>query len=183
MPKKPDKFGIKFLMVVDTETKYLNNGFSYLGKDKARDTFVSLATHVMMKIMQLIFKRGFKVTCENVFTSLDLICVLRNKNVYSIDGTARQNRRKLPPSSKKKKQKLLESFLFTRAQLDSTVLLTFYQCKMVVLMRKIHSDAEIPSHKNSKKNPKTVLFYSTIKRNLGLTSLIKWLENTQKGWK
>ena len=32
MPDKPDKFGIKFWMAVDAETKYLCNSFPYLGK-------------------------------------------------------------------------------------------------------------------------------------------------------
>ena len=42
MPNIPDKFGIKFWMAVDVETKYLFNSFSYPGKDESRDTSVSL---------------------------------------------------------------------------------------------------------------------------------------------
>jgi hypothetical protein len=33
MPNKPDKFGIKFWLLVDVESKYIVNGFPYLGKD------------------------------------------------------------------------------------------------------------------------------------------------------
>ncbi|KAJ8333915.1 hypothetical protein SKAU_G00412340 [Synaphobranchus kaupii] len=36
MANKPDKFGIKFRMAVDVETKYLLNGFPFLGKDCTR---------------------------------------------------------------------------------------------------------------------------------------------------
>ena len=36
MPNKLDKFGIKFWMAVDAETKYLYNSFPYLGKMRAR---------------------------------------------------------------------------------------------------------------------------------------------------
>ena len=56
--KKPDKFGIKFWMVVDAETKYLYDCFLYLAKNESRDTSVSLETHVVMKLMQPIFKRA-----------------------------------------------------------------------------------------------------------------------------
>ena len=48
LPKKPDKFGIKFWMMIDAETKYLYNGFLYLGKDESRDTSVSQAMISML---------------------------------------------------------------------------------------------------------------------------------------
>jgi len=35
MANKPDKFGIKFWMLVDNDTKYLYNAFPYLGKDQS----------------------------------------------------------------------------------------------------------------------------------------------------
>ena len=44
MPNKPDKFDIKFWMAFDEESKYLYNGFSYLGKDWRRSGDVSLPT-------------------------------------------------------------------------------------------------------------------------------------------
>ena len=36
MPNKPDKFGIKFWLAVDVESKYILNAISYLGKDESR---------------------------------------------------------------------------------------------------------------------------------------------------
>ena len=53
MPNKPDKFSIKFWMAVDVESKYLYNGFSYLGKDWTRSVDASLPTNVVMKLMIL----------------------------------------------------------------------------------------------------------------------------------
>ena len=101
MPNKPDKFGIKFWMAVDTETKYLFNGFPYLGKDENRDTSINLPKYVMTKLMQRIFKRGCNVTCDNFFTSLDVALHLANQKC-SMVGTVRQNRRELPEAAKKK---------------------------------------------------------------------------------
>ena len=75
MPKKPDKFGIKFWMVVDAETKYTYNGFPYFGKDETRDTSLSLATHVMMKLMQPIFKRAIMLLVTTFSQVLMLLCV------------------------------------------------------------------------------------------------------------
>ena len=38
MPNKPNKFGIKFWLASDVETKYVANGFPYLGKDEKRNS-------------------------------------------------------------------------------------------------------------------------------------------------
>ena len=59
-------------MAVDVEKKYLYNSFPYLGKDESRDTSVSLPSYIVTKLMQPIFKRGYNVTCDNFFTSLDV---------------------------------------------------------------------------------------------------------------
>ena len=36
IPSKPYKFGIKFWLAVDVQTKYILNGFPYMGKDETR---------------------------------------------------------------------------------------------------------------------------------------------------
>ena len=115
MPKKLDKFGIKFWMVVDAETKYLYNRFPYLGKDETRDTSLSLATHVMMKLMQPIFKRGYNVTCDNFFISPD-VALRVTKQKCSIVGTVRQNHRELPSRCKKSRSYTKLLFLLVTNQ-------------------------------------------------------------------
>ena len=164
-------------MVFDAGTNYLYNSFRCRGEDETRDTSVNLATHVMMKLMQLISKRGYNVTCDYFFVSLDVTMRLAEQKC-SIVGTARQNHRELPPRCKTK-QKLLETSLFNPAQAGSTVSLTSYQSKkqkLVVLMSSLHPDVKFLLLRFQRKNQR--LFYFTIKRNLGLTSLIKWLGNT-----
>ena len=52
-------------MAVDAKTKYLFNSFSCLGKDENMDTFVSLPKYA-------IFKRGYSVTSDNFFKSLNV---------------------------------------------------------------------------------------------------------------
>ena len=100
MLNKRDKFGINFWLAIDTETKYLFNSFAYLGKDESRDTSVSVSKYVVTKLMQLIFKRGYNVTCDNFFTRLDVALHLANQKCSNV-ATVRQNRRELPEASKK----------------------------------------------------------------------------------
>ena len=101
MPNKLNKIGIKFWMAVDAETKYLYKSFPYLGKDESRNTFVSLSTYVVTKLMQPIFKCGYNVTCDNFFTSLDVALRLAEQKC-SIVSTVRGNRRELPQAAKRK---------------------------------------------------------------------------------
>ena len=43
---KPNKFGIKFWLAADTYSKYLINGFPYLGKDNTRPKAERIADNV-----------------------------------------------------------------------------------------------------------------------------------------
>ena len=72
MANNPEKFGIKFSMMVDADSQNIYNGFSYLGKDETRDTSISVPTVVVMKLMQKLFKYSYNVTCDNCCTSLDV---------------------------------------------------------------------------------------------------------------
>ena len=65
MPNKLDKFGIKFWMAVNVESKYLYNGFPYLGKDLTRSGDASLPTDVVMKLIIHFFREDFNITCDN----------------------------------------------------------------------------------------------------------------------
>ena len=103
MANKPDKFGLKFWLAVDVQNKYLFNGFPYVGKDETRNSNVSVPTDVVLKLMAPLFQRGYNVTCDNYFTSLDLALRLEEKRC-SLVGTIRQNRREILDECKVKKK-------------------------------------------------------------------------------
>ncbi|XP_035204862.1 uncharacterized protein LOC118179809 [Stegodyphus dumicola] len=42
MANKPDKFGIKFWLATDVKSKYVLNGYPYVGKDEERPTNLQL---------------------------------------------------------------------------------------------------------------------------------------------
>lgn len=56
-PNKSDKFGIKFWLAADVETKYIVNGYPYLGKDPSRPTTQSLGESVVLKLMETYVER------------------------------------------------------------------------------------------------------------------------------
>ena len=73
--------------------------------------------------MQLIFKRGCKVTSDNFFARLDIALHLADQKCSNM-AMVRQNRREFPKASKKKQQQHRTS-LFASTQ-TATVTLTSY---------------------------------------------------------
>ena len=77
MANKPDKFGIKFWVLVDNDTKYLYNAFPYLGKDELRSANESLPESVVMRLMSPYLNKGRDVTTYNFITSATLSRTLK----------------------------------------------------------------------------------------------------------
>ena len=82
-------------MAAEVDSKYLYNGFPCLGKNSTRSGDLSALTNVVMKSMSPLFKKGYNVTCDNYFMSLDFTCQLAKQH-RSLVGTIRQNRREVP---------------------------------------------------------------------------------------
>ena len=79
MPNKPDKFGIKFWLAVDEESKYILNAIPYLGKDESRPSTQRLSDNVVMTLMEPFVGKGRNVTTDNFFTSFLLAKELKKK--------------------------------------------------------------------------------------------------------
>ncbi|XP_076736685.1 uncharacterized protein LOC143415127 [Maylandia zebra] len=92
---KPDKFGIKFWMATDLDTKYVCSASPYLGKDPSRQKGQRLAENMVMKLMEPFLDDGRNVTTDNFFTSLSLSHrLLQHKT--TLLGTVNKVRRELP---------------------------------------------------------------------------------------
>lgn len=100
MPNKPDKFGIKFWLLADVETKYLCNGFPYVGKNEQRAPNEKLPEQVVMKLVAPYRNKGRNVTTDNFFTTVTLGERLE-KEKTSLVGTINRARKEIPNTIKK----------------------------------------------------------------------------------
>ncbi|XP_054718548.1 piggyBac transposable element-derived protein 4-like [Uloborus diversus] len=160
MPNKPDKFGIKFWIAADADTKYIVNGFPYLGKDKNRPTNQNLCEYVVLNLIKPFENKGRNVTTDNYFTTLNLAKILKEKKT-SLIGTVKRNRREVPTIVKKMKTPLHETTLLKHDDITMTV----YQGKQkknVILLSSLHPTVHIGTN-NKKMLPETVSFYNTTK--------------------
>ena len=160
MANKPDKFGIKFWLIVDNNSKYLLNGFPYLGKDEARPMNIQLPDHVVCKLVEPWMNFGYNVTCDNFFTSKKLADFLLTKKT-SILGTVRANRVELPRNLKEiMSKKILHETLVAS---NDKCILTAYKCKknkFVTLLSTLHQSITFEDPKNK---PITILDYNKTK--------------------
>ena len=96
MASKPNKYGQKYWLVIDKDSKYsyVANGFPYIGKDELRSTNERVSDHVVMKLAEPYLKRRRNITTDNYFTSVKLANLLKSKNT-SLLGTLNKNRREV----------------------------------------------------------------------------------------
>ena len=93
MPNKPDKFGIKFWLLVDIRSKYLCNGKPHLGKDPTRNRKNDLPTDVCLWLIQPFLKKRYYVTMDNYFTSINLADKLKTEKTTLL-GTIRKHKKR-----------------------------------------------------------------------------------------
>jgi hypothetical protein len=163
MPNKPDKFGLKFWLLVDLQDKYICNGFPYLGRDDEQPrNGENLSSSVVLRLLKPYYNLGYNVTCDNYFTNLDLAKSLLSKKTTLV-GTIRSNRRELPQICRNRDQLHKSHVMFEE---ESGALLTSYQCKKnkkVNLLSTLHNSLQVDETDNPKLKPNTVLFYNKTK--------------------
>lgn len=93
MANEVDKFGIKFWLIIDVNSKYVLNSYQYLDKDKGRQTDLQLRENVVLKILQLPYLNSrLNVAIDNIFTFVKLADKLSEKKI-TIVGTMHLNKK------------------------------------------------------------------------------------------
>ena len=138
MANKPDKFGIKFWLLVDAQTKYLCNGKPYLGKDPTRSRCTDLPRDVCLNLLQPYFGKGYNVTTDNYFTSLKLAEELMTKKTTILE-TIRKQRQEVPNTESLMKDKLLhDSEIFSSPSHCSLTVYKDKKKKIVCILSSTH---------------------------------------------
>ena len=175
MPSKPDKYGIKFWMLVEVDSKYVLNYLPYLGRKVNAPRATNLGQSVVMDLMEPFFGKGYNVTTDNFFTSLPL-CHLLKLRKTSIVGTLRQNRREIPQELRKN----IEIYNTEFYKDNEGVFLTKYQGKekkFVLLLSTLHDSSNIED--TIKKKPETIQFYNKTKCGVDVVDSMTRLYSTK----
>nr|CAH7718925.1 unnamed protein product [Callosobruchus chinensis] len=167
MPSKPDKYGIKYWLLCDAQTRYILSGIPYLGKDETREQGVSLGTHVVLQLARPFLDKGRNITYDNFFTSLELAEKLKQRKT-SLVGTLRRNKVEVPQPVQSGDDAYYSTFLHKHNE----TLLTAYQSKRkknVLILSSLYI-RQVAKLSKKLKRKSLKLWSTTIKTKEGLTS-------------
>ena len=159
MASKPDKFGQKYWLTVDKESKYVINGFSYVGKDEMRSSTERVSNRVAMQLMRPYLCKGRNVTTDSYFASVKLVNQLKEKQA-SLLGTVTKIRKEVQLPLRKR----IEDLHSCKLCESGDITLTAYQGKVnkhMLILSTMHKDITISN--KAKKTPETVSSYNETK--------------------
>lgn len=158
IPNKPDKYGIKIVMLCDAKTFYMLNAIPYIGKEE-RTSNLPIPTQYVLKLTEPIQDTNRNVTMDNWFTSVPLAVELL-KHGLTMVGTLRKNKPEIPPEFLKKNK---DNFPSTMFGFDNTKTIVSHfpkKNRIVLFLSTMHKDKAI--EENSQK-PEVNLLYNATK--------------------
>ena len=150
MPRKPDKFGIKFWLLVEVDNKYTCNGIPYLGKCDIRNPDVTVGESVVKKLLVPYEGNGHCVTMDNFFTSPEIATELLKIKTTCV-GTVKKDKKHIP-AFREICLKLKESRFYENKM---GIVLQYFQAKPkkdLVLLSTQHEKIEIDNISNINKH-------------------------------
>ena len=159
MASKPDNYKQKYWLAVDKDSKYVVNGFPYVGRDETRSTDELVSNQVVMRLLKPYLNKGRNVTTDIYFTSIKLATELQ-KCKTSLLGTVNRIRKEVPAVVKNMKEPLYSTTLYKSGDVRMTV----YQGKTkknVAILSTLHQNITIAD--NAKKTPESVKAYNNTK--------------------
>ena len=111
MASKPDKYGQKYWLVVDKDSKYVVNGFSYVCRDETRFRDERVSDQFVMRLLKPYLNKGRNVTTDNYYISIKLATELQ-KYKTSLLETVNKIRKEVPAVVKHMKEPLYSTTLY-----------------------------------------------------------------------
>lgn len=139
LPNKPNKYGIKIVMLCDVATKYVINANPYLGKSTKTDG-APLADYFVENLTQPVWGSNRNITMDNWFTSVSLTNkLLGYPYKLTAVGTMRKNKPHIPMELLEDKDRECGKSV---AVFDANITLISYKAKRnknVFLLSSMHS--------------------------------------------
>lgn len=110
IPNKPDKYGIKILMLCDSKTGYMIKAEVYLGKGSIPRN-IPASEFYCLTMTEQIHNSNRNLTVDNWFTSIPAAQKLLDKGVTMV-GTLRKNKKEIPQEFKTKDSRDYNTAMF-----------------------------------------------------------------------
>lgn len=154
---KPDKYGMKIVMLNDVKTGYMLNAIPYVGKFKPPNR-EPIAAYYVRTLSEPIKGSNRNITVDNWFSSVGLFQTMAEDFKLTMVGTLRKDKPEIPNSFKTFKEAESSSFAFDHNK--TLVVYSPQKNRNVILLSTMHYSAEIDRETNK---PEIILFYNQTK--------------------
>ncbi|XP_071554095.1 piggyBac transposable element-derived protein 4-like [Temnothorax nylanderi] len=154
---KPDKYGIKIVMLNDSRTFYMYTAEPYVGKVQ-KENIETVPSYYIRKLTEPLHGTSRNITCDNWFSSTEIFDRMLSRHSITMVGTLRKNKRQIPQHFKAADPVHSSRFLF-----DETKTLVKYtpkKNKFVLLLSSLHWQAEVDQQTQK---PSIISFYNDTK--------------------
>ncbi|UYV70487.1 hypothetical protein LAZ67_7003294 [Cordylochernes scorpioides] len=136
IPSKPNKYGIKIVILADSRTHYMYNAMVYTGKSKTpKSKELSLPTQIVLDISRPLWKSNRNITADNWFTSIELV-----EHGLTYLGTMRKNKPQNPPQFQPHPKRESGTSIFGFSGTKTLVSYVPKKRKSVILISSMHHD-------------------------------------------
>ncbi|UYV64257.1 hypothetical protein LAZ67_3000085 [Cordylochernes scorpioides] len=140
IPSKPNKYGIKIVILADSRTHYMYNAMVYTGKSKTpKSKELSLPTQIVLDISRPLWKSNRNITADNWFTSIELVDKLKEHGLTYL-GTMRKNKPQIPPQFQPHPKRESGTSIFGFSGTKTLVSYVPKKRKSVILISSMHHD-------------------------------------------
>lgn len=161
IPSKPDKYGLKMVLMCDSYNRFVISGMPYLGKNTPNGNS-PLAEYFVENLTKSVHGTNINITYDNWFTSIPLAKKMLSKYKLTTVGTLRKNKTEIPPDTLVTKNRPIGSSIFLYNSHDQLQLNTYCpkKGKMVLLLSNMHYEAAISE---STGKPEVIEYYNSTK--------------------
>lgn len=160
LPNKPDKYGLKIVMLCDSGSKYMVDAMPYLGKGTVTGN-LPLGEYYAKELTKSIHGTNRNKTMDNWFTSVPLAKSLFQKPYnLTVVGTLRSNKKEIPSELLNNRERKTDTSIFC---FDNELSLLSYKPKpnkMVFLLTSCNEEGSINPET---KKPSMIEFYNSTK--------------------
>jgi len=179
IPSKPNKYGIKIIMMCDNSTKYMISAIPYCGKGTVPSN-VSASNYFVEQFVSSVKGSNRNITTDNWFTNIPLTQKLLKDYKLTVIGTIKKNKREFPVefTDLKYSNRAVNTSLFLFSNNLTAVSYKTKPTKLVTLVSSLHSDDSI---NETTKKPTIVMHYNETKG--GVDSFDQMCHNMNAGRK
>lgn len=154
---KPDKYGIKIVMLNDSRTFYMYTAEPYVGR-VVTEKGESVPSYYIRKLSEPVHGTARNITCDNWFSSVEIFDKMLREHSITMVGTLRKNKREIPSAFRV--AGAIQSSKFAFSETQTLVSYTPKKNKIVLVLSTFHRTSEINSET---KKPEMIEFYNATK--------------------